>query len=170
MPDVLLVSPLTVFCTLLNRFFDRNQGERGAAWLPVAFLVVQLTLVNIMILLPFVYIGKSMRYYVVSVALSLVGLAADLLLFVAMDRFIQKRNDDARAAILEEQLDRYLVRYGELVAGIERTLKMRHDAGSHAQVVLALAERGEFQEAHGHLVHLNREFASFEDEEEDTWS
>ena len=60
--------------------------------------------------------------------------------------------DDVRATMLEEQLDRYLARCGEFVSDIEHTLKVRHDMGNHVQVVLALSERGNFQEAHEHLA------------------
>lgn len=31
-------------------------------------------------------------------------------------------------------------------------MKVRHDMGNHVQVVLALPERGNFQEAHEHLA------------------
>ena len=110
-----------------------------------AFSLVQLVLVNVMILLPLGYIQESMTYYGASVVLALVGFAVDLLLFEAMGRFAQKRRDDVRATMLEEQLDRYLARCGEFVSDIEHTLKVRHDMGNHVQVVLALSERGNFK-------------------------
>ncbi|MFR1639439.1 MAG: hypothetical protein ACLSVD_09885 [Eggerthellaceae bacterium] len=77
-----------------------------------AFFLEQLVLVNVMILLPLGYIQESMTYYGASVVLALVGFAVDLLLFEAMGRFAQKRRDDVRATMLEEQLDRYLARCG----------------------------------------------------------
>ena len=147
----LLVPLLAMLCMLLNRFGSAQERGMGE-WLPVLFSLVQLVLVNVMILLPLGYIQESMTYYGASVVLALVGFAVDLLLFEAMGRFAQKRRDDVRATMLEEQLDRYLARCGEFVSDIEHTLKVRHDMGNHVQVVLALSERGNFQEAHEHLA------------------
>ena len=146
-----LVPLLAMLCMLLNRFGSAQERGMGE-WLPVLFSLVQLVLVNVMILLPLGYIQESMTYYGASVVLALVGFAVDLLLFEAMGRFAQKRRDDVRATMLEEQLDRYLARCGEFVSDIEHTLKVRHDMGNHVQVVLALSERGNFQEAHEHLA------------------
>jgi len=147
----LLVPLLAMLCMLLNRFGSAQERGMGE-WLPVLFSLEQLVLVNVMILLPLGYIQESMTYYGASVVLALVGFAVDLLLFEAMGRFAQKRRDDVRATMLEEQLDRYLARCGEFVSDIEHTLKVRHDMGNHVQVVLALSERGNFQEAHEHLA------------------
>lgn len=155
---VLLVPMLAVLCQFLNRFSGKGQGR--AAWVPVAFTAVQLVLVNVMILLPLGYIEESMRYYALGVALSLLGLAADLLLFLVMKRVAQKRLADARAAMLEEQLDRYLSRYEEFVEDVENAAKMRHDAGNHLQVVLTMSERGRFREARKHLELVQRTFAN----------
>lgn len=129
----LLVPLLAMLCMLLNRFGSAQERGMGE-WLPVLFSLVQLVLVNVMILLPLGYIQESMTYYGASVVLALVGFAVDLLLFEAMGRFAQKRRDDVRATMLEEQLDRYLARCGEFVSDIEHTLKVRHDMGNHVQV------------------------------------
>lgn len=149
---ILLIPLLAMLCMLLNRFFDKDQQKGIADWLPVMFSGVQLVLVNIMILLPLGYVRESMRYYAASVALSILGLAVDLALIVAMNRYAQKRRDDDRAAMLEEQLDRYLTRYEGFVEHVEQTGWMRHDVGNHVQVMLALAERGKFHDARDHLV------------------
>ena len=145
----LLVVLLAVLCLLFYRFADSAQKE--GRWLPVAFTVVQLMLVNIVLLLPFGYIESSAFYYAFSVPLSLLGLAADLLLLFAMGRVAQKRRADARAALLEEQLDRYLVRYECFVEDVEQVAKLRHDMKNHVQVVLALSECKRIDEARGHL-------------------
>lgn len=170
---VLLIPLLAVLFMLLDRSFNKGQQKNMVDWLPVVFSGVQLVLVNIMILLPLGYISESMRYYAVGVALSLLGFAADLLLIVAMNRFAQKRRDDERASMLQEQLDRYLAQYEGFVERVEQTVWLRHDMGNHVQVVLALAERGKFQDAREHLVLVQRlcsDFDSGKGEGAGSWS
>lgn len=160
---MLLIPLLAVLCMLLRRFGFGGQGR--VAWLPVLFTSIQLVLVTVLMLLPFNRIEGSLGYYGGAVLLSAVGLATDLLLFAAMNRFAHKRRDDARASMLERQLDAYLARYGGFVEGIERTAKLRHDVGNQVQVVLALAERERLPEAREHLDLVRRKFADFGESE-----
>lgn len=146
---VLVAFLLAMLCMLYNRFYAWEKG-RGA-WLPVLFLGVQLMLVCLMILLSLGHVGEPLQYYSGTLVLSLISFAADLLLFSSMERFAQKRNDDARALMLEKQLDCYLSQYARFVKSIERTARLRHDMGNNVQVVLALTGRGMFQEASEHL-------------------
>ncbi|WP_080800220.1 hypothetical protein [Arabiibacter massiliensis] len=156
---VLVALLLTVLYRLVRRFPPKRHEREKSARLPALFSVIQLVLASIMIILPMGYIENSLRYYAVGVALSLMGFAADALLFAAMSRYTQKRRDDERATLLEEQLDGYLAQCGELVEDIERTLKMRHDVGNQVQVVLALSNRGRFHEAYEHLGRVSEMLA-----------
>ena len=162
---VLLIPLLAMLCMFLKRFAPHGQDR--VAWLPVLFTSVQLVLVTVMMLLPFNHVEGSLEYYGGAVLLSAVGLATDLLLFAAMNRFASKRRDDERASMLAGQLDAYLARYEGFVEGIERTAKLRHDVGNQVQVVLALAERGRFPEARGHLDLVRRKFSDFDESEGD---
>lgn len=160
----LLIPLFVMLYLLLKRFFSKDRG--AVAWLPVLFTLTQLVLTNTLILLPLGYVEESLQYYAVAVFLSLGGFAADLLLLLAIARFSQKRRDDARAVMLEEQIDVYLLRYESFVESIERTARLRHDMGNHLQVVLALSERGRFREARGHLDLVRGDLAGFDEDGE----
>ena len=160
---VLLALLLAMLCMLFNRLNARER-EKGA-WLPVLFLGVQLALACLMILLSLGYAREPMRYYAITVVLSVVGFAADLLLFSSMERFAQKRNDDARALMLEKQLECYLGQYACFVRTIERTAQLRHDLGNNVQVVLALTRRGLFREAREHLGFIRGELVDPREDE-----
>lgn len=156
----LLIPLFVMLYLLLKRFFSKDRG--AAAWLPVLFTLAQLVLTNTLILLPLGYVEDSLQYYAIAVLLSLGGFAADLLLLVAIARFSQKRRDDARAVMLEEQIDVYLLQYEAFVESIECTARLRHDMGNQLQVVLALSERGRFREARGHLDLVRGDLAGFD--------
>lgn len=158
----LLIPLFVMLYLLLKRFFSKDRG--AVAWLPVLFTLTQLVLTNTLILLPLGYVEESLQYYAVAVLLSLGGFAADLLLLLAIARFSQKQRDDARAVMLEEQIDVYLLQYEAFVESIERTARLRHDMGNHLQVVLALSERGRFREARGHLDLVRGDLAGFEED------
>lgn len=146
----LLIPLLMALKRVFDRFAVGVDERRSGAWLPVLFTCTQFVLVNIMILLPLGFIGQSLRYYAAGVLLSLACLVADLCLFLSFDRYAQKRSDDARALLLESRLDGCLAQCEKFVESIERTAKLRHDVGNHVQVVLALSERGRFQDAREH--------------------
>ena len=75
----------------------------------------------------------------------------DALLLLAVGRFRGKVCDDARAADLSGELDRYLSDYKVTVEMAQRSARLRHDLRNQVQVVNALAERGEFQLAEQHI-------------------
>ena len=75
----------------------------------------------------------------------------DALLLLAVGRFRGKVRDDARAADLSGELDRYLSDYKVTVEMAQRSARLRHDLRNQVQVVNALAERGEFQLAEQHI-------------------
>ena len=92
-----------------------------------------------------------------SVVLRLFGLimllcfGVDAVLLLAVGRFRGKVRDDARAADLSGELDRYLSDYKVTVEMAQRSARLRHDLRNQVQVVNALAERGEFQLAEQHI-------------------
>lgn len=75
----------------------------------------------------------------------------DALLLLAVGRFCGKVRDDARAADLSGELDRYLSDYKVTVEMAQRSVRLRHDLRNQVQVVNALAERGEFELAEQHI-------------------
>ena len=83
--------------------------------------------------------------------LMLLCFGVDALLLLAVGRFRGKVRDDARAADLSGQLDRYLSDYEVTVKMAQRSARLRHDLRNQVQVVNALAERGEFQLAEQHI-------------------
>lgn len=83
--------------------------------------------------------------------LMLLCFGVDAVLLLAVGRFCGKVRDDARAADLGGELDRYLADYQETVDMAQRSARLRHDLRNQVQVVNALAERGEFQLAEQHI-------------------
>ena len=83
--------------------------------------------------------------------LMLLCFGVDALLLLAVGRFRGKVRDDARAADLSGELDRYLSDYKVTVEMAQRSARLRHDLRNQVQVVNALAERGEFQLAEQHI-------------------
>ena len=67
------------------------------------------------------------------------------------------RRDDARAADLGGELDRYLADYQDTVDMAQRSARLRHDLRNQVQVVNALAERGELQLAEQHIDAMLKE-------------
>ena len=83
--------------------------------------------------------------------LMLLCFGVDAVLLLAVGRFRGKVRDDARAADLSGELDRYLADYQATVDMAQRSARLRHDLRNQVQVVNALAERGEFQLAEQHI-------------------
>lgn len=155
----MLVPMLVALIHILRRLEDR--GGRSA-WVPALFTLVQVVLVNFAIMIPLWFVKDSLEYYAIVFPLSILCLAADALLLVVMGRFSQKRYDDERAAMLEQRLSAYLAQYGSVVEDIERIAKMRHDRGNQLQVVFALLERGQLQEARRHLALMEADLVGSE--------
>ena len=89
--------------------------------------------------------------------LMLLCFGVDAVLLLAVGRFRGKVRDDARAADLGGELDRYLADYQETVDMAQRSARLRHDLRNQVQVVNALAERGEFQLAEQHIDAMLKE-------------
>ena len=89
--------------------------------------------------------------------LMLLCFGVDALLLLAVGRFRGKVRDDARAADLSGQLDRYLSDYQVTVSMAQRSARLRHDLRNQVQVINALAERGEFELAEQHIDAMLKE-------------
>lgn len=89
--------------------------------------------------------------------LMLLCFGVDALLLLAVGRFRGKVRDDARAADLGGELDRYLADYQDTVDMAQRSARLRHDLRNQVQVVNALAERGELQLAEQHIDAMLKE-------------
>lgn len=83
--------------------------------------------------------------------LMLLCFGADVVLLLAVGRFRGKARDDARAADLSGELDRYLEDYQATVDMAQRSARLRHDLRNQVQVANALAERGELELAEQHI-------------------
>ena len=89
--------------------------------------------------------------------LMLLCFGVDTVLLLAVGRFRGKVRDDARAADLSGELDRYLVDYQVTVDMAQRSARLRHDLRNQVQVANALAERGEFELAEQHIDAMLKE-------------
>ena len=89
--------------------------------------------------------------------LMLLCFGVDAVLLLAVGRFRGKVRDDARAADLGGELDRYLADYQDTVDMAQRSARLRHDLRNQVQVVNALAERGELQLAEQHIDAMLKE-------------
>ena len=89
--------------------------------------------------------------------LMLLCFGVDAVLLLAVGRFRGKVRDDARAADLSGELDRYLVDYQVSVDMAQRSARLRHDLRNQVQVANALAERGELELAEQHIDAMLKE-------------
>lgn len=89
--------------------------------------------------------------------LMLLCFGVDAVLLLAVGRFRGKVRDDARAADLNGELDRYLADYQATVDMAQRSARLRHDLRNQVQVANALAERGELELAEQHIDAMLRE-------------
>lgn len=144
---------LVLLLVVLHMLLDRSSSDkwRRSARLLVAFSLIQMLSMNLAILLPLELGNASGEFYAGCLALSLLCLAVDVALFIALDRFANKRKEDQRADMLEDRLDRYLEQCHSVVDAIERTLQLRHDVRNQAQVAYALANQGRCAEAREHI-------------------
>ena len=78
-------------------------------------------------------------------------------LLLAVGRVRGKVRDDARAADLSGELDRYLVDYQVSADMAQRSARLRHDLRNQVQVANALAERGELELAEQHIDAMLKE-------------
>ena len=103
-------------------------------------------------------------------SMSLLSLAADLLLFYAVDQFVLERYDAARVEALEMRLDSDLRRYRQLALVLENSAQLRHDLRNQVQVIHALADRGEFDRARTCVAELLSEIGQIDEMEREAAS
>lgn len=96
-------------------------------------------------------------FSVVQAMLLALCFSVDTVLLLAVGRFRGKVRDDARAADLSGELDRYLVDYQATVDMAQRSARLRHDLRNQVQVANALAERGELELAEQHIDAMLKE-------------
>ncbi len=98
-------------------------------------------------------------------SMSVLSLAADLLLFYAVDQFVLERYDAARVEVLTMRLDSDLRRYRQLALVLENSAQLRHDLRNQVQVIHALADRGEFDRARTCVAELLGEIEQIDEME-----
>lgn len=131
--------------SIAARRFAGMEGSR-LSWIFAAFAMTHILLM-LALGIAIAMIDTSALFLSVAMTLGALCLMADVLLFSSMDRALRAEKDDERARVLAAALDTRLERCGVFVSEVEQTAKMRHDVRNQAQVVLTLAERGEWGRA-----------------------
>ena len=98
--------------------------------------------------------SRGLEVYLPLIVVSLLCVAADLLLFRAIRAIGAQQRAAARAAALQSRLEEEISRASERVARLEETARLRHDLRNHLQTVEALMERGETALAEKQLAQL----------------
>ncbi len=84
-------------------------------------------------------------------ALFVLCMAADVLLFLQMDRSFKQRRAELEASVLEAQVGEYLEELAAMQRLLDDTARLRHDVRNHQAVVSALCANGEYREAEQYL-------------------
>lgn len=119
----LMLSGLRWLC---RRFFPLDDGRservgrRGAAWLQrfALFPLIQVALIYSMVWIAFDVMRGDGAYMMATAALFVLCMAADVLLFLQMDRSFKQRRAELAASVLEAQVGEYL----EELAAMQRLL------------------------------------------------
>ncbi len=142
---------------LCLRFFpleeDSAGAKHGTAWLRWAalFPLIQMMLIYTMVWIAFDVTEGEGAYMVTLAALLGLCVAADVLLFVQMDRSFRQRRAEMEAALLEAQVGSYLGELAAMQRLLDDTARLRHDLRNHQSVVRALCDGGDYAEAHRYL-------------------
>lgn len=152
----LMLSGLRWLC---RRFFplDNGRGERvgrrGAAWLQrfALFPLIQVALIYSMVWIAFDVMRGDRSYMMATAVLFVLCVAADVLLFVQMDRSFKQRRAELAASVLEAQVGEYLEELAAMQRLLDDTARLRHDVRNHQAVVSALCTNGEYREAECYL-------------------
>lgn len=152
----LMLSGLRWLC---RRFFPlddgRNErvGRRGAAWLQrfALFPLIQVALIYSMVWIAFDVMRGDGAYMMATAALFVLCMAADVLLFLQMDRSFKQRRAELAASVLEAQVGEYLEELAAMQRLLDDTARLRHDVRNHQAVVSALCASGEYREAEQYL-------------------
>ena len=152
----LMLSGLSWLC---RRFFplDDGRGERverrGAEWLQrfALFPLIQVALIYSMVWIAFDVMRGDGAYMMATAALFVLCMAADVLLFLQMDRSFKQRRAELEASVLEAQVGEYLEELAVMQGLLDDTARLRHDMRNHQAVVSALCASGEYREAKQYL-------------------
>lgn len=152
----LMLSGLSWLC---RRFFllDDGRGERverrGAEWLQrfALFPLIQVALIYSMVWIAFDVMRGDGAYMMATAALFVLCMAADVLLFLQMDRSFKQRRAELEASVLEAQVGEYLEELAVMQGLLDDTARLRHDMRNHQAVVSALCASGEYREAEQYL-------------------
>ena len=152
----LMLSGLRWLC---RRFFPLDDGRgarverRGAEWLQrfALFPLIQVALIYSMVWIAFDVMRGDGAYMMATAALFVLCMAADVLLFLQMDRSFKQRRAELAASVLEAQVGRYLEELAAMQRLLDDTARLRHDVRNHQAVVSALCASGEYREAERYL-------------------
>lgn len=152
----LMLSGLRWLC---RRFFPLDDsrservGRRGAAWLQrfALFPLIQVALIYSMVWIAFDVMRGDGAYMMATAALFVLCMAADVLLFLQMDRSFKQRRAELAASVLEAQVGEYLEELAAMQRLLDDTARLRHDVRNHQAVVSALCASGEYREAEQYL-------------------
>lgn len=152
----LMLSGLRWLC---RRFFPLDDGRgarverRGAEWLQrfALFPLIQVALIYSMVWIAFDVMRGDGAYMMATAALFVLCMAADMLLFLQMDRSFKQRRAELAASVLEAQVGRYLEELADMQRLLDDTARLRHDVRNHQAVVSALCASGEYREAERYL-------------------
>lgn len=152
----LMLSGLRWLC---RRFFPLDDsrservGRRGAAWLQrfALFPLIQVALIYSMVWIAFDVMRGDGAYMMATAALFVLCMAADVLLFLQMDRSFKQRRAELAASVLEAQVGEYLEELAAMQRLLDDTARLRHDVRNHQAVVSALCANGEYREAEQYL-------------------
>ncbi len=81
---------------------------------------------------------------------------ADAAMFVIFAWFSKKEKEERRAALMKEQFEAYLEDCENIAQALEGAAKMRHDLRNQMQVVYALIDRGDYEEAACYLEEMQK--------------
>lgn len=134
----------------------RHAGESAGREMPVflGFPAVQVVLLTIALMIKVYVAPENDTMYVGLFLVVIMFFAADVVLFVKIDRYEKKLREEERAAMLSRELNVYLERYEEVVDGVEAVARLRHDLRNQVQVAAVLVEQGQRGRAQEHLEHM----------------
>lgn len=124
----------------------RNRTDR-AVFCFIWFMAMQLALVVLSLVVVELLGGFNRATAAGSAAISVVFLLTDVVFFFLMSRYNRAARSMQQAEALQDELARYLERYGEIEREIAATARLRHDLRNQAAVILLLLERGDVARA-----------------------
>lgn len=136
----------------LSRLMRRVSSTEGLASVARFMWMVPFQAIpsGILMTLGFTLLPASKLYFFLLGIAGVAILGVCVLELRMLERAVDAIRERERARALEQQLDGYLARYDEVLEGMRRIKRLRHDARNHAAVVRSLVERGEMERAHAY--------------------